>query len=173
MVRCWPCRFRRRRKKRSRIRIRANPATLPTTLPTIVGVGAVVPSPEPAAAVVDDEGGPPAVPVGPPKPPITPLPWPVFDALAEDKLDEVVKDASDDVVEDELVLVVEVELENVEFVVEEPEVVRKVLKEVEMTVVEFELEVTMIGSVVKPELVCAAVTAGDDVSTALAAESIA
>lgn len=159
MVRCRPCRFRRRRKKRSRIRIRASPATLPTTLPTIVGVGAVASSPEAAAAVVDDEGGPPAVPVGPSNPPTIPLSWPVLDALAEGELDEVIEDARDEVVEDELVLVVDEELETVELDVEESEEVRKVLKEVEKTVVEFELEVTMIGSVVKPELVCEAVTA--------------
>lgn len=157
MVRCWPSRFRRRRKKRSRIRINANPATLPTTLPTIVGVGAVAPSPEPAAAVEDDEGVPPAVPVGPPKPPTTPLPSPLLDALAAFELEEVVEDASDDVVEDELIPPVDVELESVE--VEAPEVVKKVLKEVEITVVEFELEVTMIGNVMRPELVCEAVTA--------------
>lgn len=66
--------FRRRSRKRRTTRIKAKPARPPTTLPTKTGVDGELPLPEPAAALVDEEGAPPAVSVGPPVPPSTPLP---------------------------------------------------------------------------------------------------
>ncbi|KAI4137536.1 MAG: hypothetical protein L6R39_007227 [Caloplaca ligustica] len=134
--------------------MRAKPATLPTTLPTIVGVGAVSPLPELAAAVVEDDDGAPAVPVGPPIPPATPLPRLVLDAIAEDGLEEVVADdENDDVVEDERLLVAEVELLDavLEAEVEEINGIRNALND-EETVVELEAEVIVIGTAVAPEV---------------------
>lgn len=85
----------------------------------------------------------------------------MLDTLAEDEVEELVDDENGDVVEDELVLLTELELEDVVVDVKELDVVRKVLKEVDKTVVEFELDVTITGNVVKPELVCEEVTTGE------------
>lgn len=132
-----------------RKRMRAKPATLPTTLPTIVGVGATPPPPEPAAAVDVDAGCPPAVPVGPSVPPG----MPVSDALAEDKVGEVlVVDERAGVVDDERVFRVEVELEDVVLVIRNPDV-GKEPKDDDDIVAEFEFGVTMTGNVAVPELV--------------------
>lgn len=132
----------------------AKPATLPTTLPTIVGVGAAFPPPEPAAAVVVEAGAPPAVPVGPPMPPGIS----VSDAVADDIVEEVLMVGDgDDVVEDEGILLVGVELEDVVLGVRKLDV-GKEPKEDGDIVVEFEIGVTMTGNVVLPELVREGVT---------------
>lgn len=150
MVRCWPTFLRRRRKKSKRTRIRVKPATPPTTLPTNVGVEGVLSPPDPAAAVVEAAGGGPAVPVGPPAAPGTPLPKLGLAALAEDEDDEIVEDEGD--VEDgERVLVANVELDNVtidDWMKEFEEVRRDPEGVGEVSDVEFAVGVTMTGIVV-------------------------
>ncbi|KAL8943866.1 MAG: hypothetical protein Q9211_000833 [Gyalolechia sp. 1 TL-2023] len=145
MVRCWPSLRRRRRKKSKKTRIRVKPATPPTTLPTNVGVEGILSPPDPAAAAMDDVGGAPAVPVGPPKPPGAALSKPELDALAEEDEDDKMVEDEDNVEDEERVLVANVELVDV--------MVDDWMRELEElrgdpNDVEFEVRVTRAGIVV-------------------------
>lgn len=161
-MRWRPSCLRRRSKKSIRMRIKARPASPPTTLPTKVGVDGVPPPPDPETAVVDEDGLPPAVPVGVPPPPTgTPVSEKVLDALAEDDEDddEDVENGSDVVVDREFVLVAEVELVLVWLRL--LDVVRSVPENEEEYEVEFDIGVMVTGKVVtnvEPEIVCDEVT---------------
>lgn len=143
------------------MRIKAKPASPPTTLPTKVGVDGMFPPSDPEAAAVEEDGLPPAVPVGIPPPSTgTPVSANVLDALAEDNdEDEKVESGSDDVVDRELVFVAKAELVLVWLRLFG--VVRRLPENEEEYEVEFVVGVMMTGKVVtivEPDVVCDEVT---------------
>lgn len=119
----------------------------------------VLSPPDPAAAVVDEAGGAPAVPVGPPKPPGTPLSKLELDALVEEDEDDKMVGDEDNVEDGERVLVANVAFEDVmidDWMRELEEVRRDPEGIGEVSDVEFEVGVTRTGIVVTrldPEIV--------------------